>query len=362
MASLSAAGITTRDIREDFGLRDSEKFWASQQPFFQSKGYQLRPRYRPGWVKSWGDDPGLLTHVEDAITCMMPALRVMDGIRISDGAVILFKRILRTQSANEIEISRYLSQEDFLTDRRNHCVPLLDVLDSGEGEDVFLVMPLLRDFEDPELESVDDAVDFVGQTLEGLSFMHEKGVAHRDCARYNVMMDAKSIFPDGFHPQNTFLTPDALHYVTARRRYQVPYPKYYLIDFGLSTRSHAVGGTLGQDKTVPEFENIRTAPHYQYDPFPVDVYILGKLYKDYLLAKFRNVSFLAPLVDRMTAKDPANRPSAAEALELFQTCRQRLSPFTMCRRLTPAKQNIVFGIIYEGWHLGRRLTSKRRAS
>ena len=38
-------------------LSPAEQEWSSQAPFFESSGYVLRPRYRPGWVPSWRHDP-----------------------------------------------------------------------------------------------------------------------------------------------------------------------------------------------------------------------------------------------------------------------------------------------------------------
>lgn len=32
---------------------ENEVKWAYKQPYLQSKGYMLRPRYRPGWQPSW---------------------------------------------------------------------------------------------------------------------------------------------------------------------------------------------------------------------------------------------------------------------------------------------------------------------
>lgn len=34
-------------------LDSEEKAWVRRQPFLESSGYMLRPRYRPGWVPSW---------------------------------------------------------------------------------------------------------------------------------------------------------------------------------------------------------------------------------------------------------------------------------------------------------------------
>lgn len=89
---------------------------------------------------------------------------LIDATRISDGRKVILKVVGRGDS--EVEIIRYLSQDSFLSDERNHCVPLLEVLDTGKGDSVFLVMPLLRGFDDPEFISLDDAVEFVQQTLE----------------------------------------------------------------------------------------------------------------------------------------------------------------------------------------------------
>lgn len=34
-------------------LAPTEGFWKDQQPWLESKGYLLRPRYRQGWTPSW---------------------------------------------------------------------------------------------------------------------------------------------------------------------------------------------------------------------------------------------------------------------------------------------------------------------
>lgn len=88
----------------------------------------------------------------------------MDATRISNSQTVIMKVVQRGSS--EVDIARYLSQKDFLSDHRNHCVPLLDVLDPGEGDKIFMVIPLLRSFDDPEFQSVDDAINFVQQTIE----------------------------------------------------------------------------------------------------------------------------------------------------------------------------------------------------
>jgi len=60
----------------------------------------------------------------------------------------------------------------------NHAVPLLDLI-VGNDEYDFIVMPVLRFFNDPPFVFVEEVLDFIQQTLEGLVFLHQAGVAHR---------------------------------------------------------------------------------------------------------------------------------------------------------------------------------------
>lgn len=46
-----ASDIGEREYQEDLATR--EHFWVDHQPFLLSRGYQLRPRYDPGWIPSW---------------------------------------------------------------------------------------------------------------------------------------------------------------------------------------------------------------------------------------------------------------------------------------------------------------------
>ena len=37
----------------DEELEPHEVFWRDLHPFLMAHGYQLRPRFRPGWIPSW---------------------------------------------------------------------------------------------------------------------------------------------------------------------------------------------------------------------------------------------------------------------------------------------------------------------
>ncbi len=51
-------------LREDLGdvgaeLAPPELAWRDRQTYLESRGYLLRPRYRPGWIPSWRSDPSI---------------------------------------------------------------------------------------------------------------------------------------------------------------------------------------------------------------------------------------------------------------------------------------------------------------
>lgn len=130
--------------------------------------------------------------------------------------------------------------------------------------------------------------------------MHEHNVAHRcvalssspglilntsssDCVYRNIMMDASTLYPSGFHPIYKGFLLDASGPAPHLPRGSAPVT-YYLMDFGISTRfspddpSKLVLGTDGVEDTVPELS--KTVP---YDPFKVDVYIIGALIRQEFL-------------------------------------------------------------------------------
>ena len=99
------------------------------------------------------------------------------------------------------------------------------------------------------------------------------------------MMDG-SMYPRGWHPseecRNRENSGKAKYYTPT----QLP-PKYYLIDFGISSRYDADELPVledpihGADRTVPEFKHPDAPP---CDPFPTDVYYLGNVFRmDFIL-------------------------------------------------------------------------------
>nr|VWO99326.1 Ubiquitin ligase complex F-box protein GRR1, putative [Ganoderma boninense] len=261
-------------------LAPVEIAWRDRQQYLELCGYMLRRRYHPEWQPSWKKDPTIRDRdAEDSISTHMLRHNLMDARRISDGRLVQLKRIA-TQS-DELNIARQLSSPEYRSDPRNHCVPILDVFpDADDPKMSYIVMPFLRYVDSPPFESVENMFDCVNQLLEGLVFLHDHGIAHRDCAFKNLMMDATSLFPDGFHPMYTDCLPqDITLSATQLSRNDVPVT-YYYVDFGISTwlksedTDRLVMGSDGLDQDVPELSD-----DVPYDPFKADIFILGNFFR-----------------------------------------------------------------------------------
>ena len=88
----------------------------------------------------------------------------MDATRISDGKFVLMKRV--KSNSGEPTISQHFSSAQRRDEKRNHCVPVFDVLHIPDSEDVLLVMPLLRLWDRPRMQTVGEMVEFFRQILE----------------------------------------------------------------------------------------------------------------------------------------------------------------------------------------------------
>ncbi len=104
------------------------------------------------------------------------------------------------------------------------------------------------------------------------------------------MMDASSLFPKGHHPVRLSFLPDTrtLAPQVSRKKGHV---KYYYVDFGISVHLETdspklVTGGYGRDQDVPELSF-----HVPYDPFKVDIFILGNMLRREIYNVSSSVSF-----------------------------------------------------------------------
>ena len=139
--------------------------------------------------------------------------------------------------------------------------------------------------------------------FQGLDFMHETvNITHgyaasahlcrdihsdttvgSECVSRHIMMDASPLYEHSYDPAYPTLRRDWAGPSRPRSRTSRPV-RYYFVDFGISTKFEPsekvkkVVGAYAQDDSVPELSQM-----VPYDPFAVDVYTLGNIYKKQLL-------------------------------------------------------------------------------
>jgi hypothetical protein len=90
---------------------------------------------------------------------------VIDARRVKDDVKVILKWAPTT--TQELPIALYLSSEALLSDPRNCAVRILDVmLLPGDDEWALLVMPYLRQFDDPRFQFRAECVEFLRQSLQ----------------------------------------------------------------------------------------------------------------------------------------------------------------------------------------------------
>ncbi|EIN06941.1 hypothetical protein PUNSTDRAFT_121223 [Punctularia strigosozonata HHB-11173 SS5] len=332
-------------------------FWRDHYDWLKEKGYELRSRFSPNWVPSWWGTNEYWKSKEDAQ--MSPRTYLADATRLSDGAHVVIKLIYQPDHPHEVSMSRLIGMGPTACD---YCVPVYDVLHVPEEEDSYLlVMPILRDFDDPPFDTVGEALECIRQIFRGLLSMHEKHIAHRDCHGRNIMLDPRPMYPDSFN----FANPQR------RRDYSAPLEhlytrtqrptRYYLIDFGnAKLYDPSMGPPLdvpfqGGDKTLPEF-NDYVGPS---NPFAADVYYIGNWVRQSFMDRYRGFGFLKPLVDRMVRRRPDDRPSIHQAVAhlddiLSEIPTRRLRSRVILKWEVPL---FALGTIYHHWR--RRITFMR---
>jgi len=158
------------------------------------------------------------------------------------------------------------------------------------------------------------------------------------------------MYPQGHHPVATMYLPDGRTPVFPLPR-SMASVKYYYVDFGISVSIPAdvfpklAQGTAGRDREPPELSSMSP-----YDPFKLDVFIIGNLFRREFHDNFSNVDFLLPLISVMTEDDPAARPTAAEVYELWKKLRPTVSVLHGKWRLRYRDEGPVVGFIFDVVH------------
>ncbi|EPQ57119.1 hypothetical protein GLOTRDRAFT_127494 [Gloeophyllum trabeum ATCC 11539] len=336
-------------------LSRNEQYWRDRQKWLQERGYMLRPRFRPEWVPSWKTTNKSPIDCEDSN--MLWYSHLMDATRISDGALVGLKRVYKSIHPHEVEISMFLLSDELKSDPRNHTAPIYEVLQVPDDEDaVLIVMPFFRKYDSPRFDTVGEVIACIRQILQGLQFMHEHLVAHRDCNSRNIMLDPRQMYPQSFHPADPDSKRDYNGFAKYYTRTQRP-PRYYFIDFGISRRYRPEDMPpseeiiRGGDKTAPEFNN----PSGVANPFPTDVYFIGNMLREDLLRDKYGFDFLSPLVADMVRADPSKRPTIDEVISRFEQSVKQLSSWKLRSRVVDRDEHPVVGLYRSVGHWTRRI-------
>ncbi|SJL08455.1 uncharacterized protein ARMOST_11819 [Armillaria ostoyae] len=298
-----------------------DQFWVDSRLFLEEAGYRLPPKFDPSWSPA--------NEIEETeAQARLPRRSLMSAVRLSDGLQVILKKL-------ELDSPEFVlfSSPPLSLDPRNRCVPVFQVLKYAEFG--ILVLPLLRKFDDPPFGTVGEVVECFRQIFEGIQFMHQNLVAHRDCTKLNIMMDPTKLYPKGFVPERPYMKADDSGFVSQSCTRTTCWPRYFLIDFGHSRRYDPADGTphewvlRGGDKTAPEHRN---PDALQCNPFPTDIYYLGNLLREYFLdtKNYCNptrigLDFLRPLVEDMVKENPYDRPTIDDVVMRFDTIVNSLS-------------------------------------
>ncbi|KAH9013315.1 kinase-like domain-containing protein [Lactarius pseudohatsudake] len=330
----------------------TERWWQDRYKEIAERGYRLRPRYHPQWGPTWfktGDD---LYTVGDGRVIISRA--AMDATRTQDGRPVVLKKVLPNDRPHELRINHLFSSPEHSMGRDNHCVPLLDVIELSTrfGSQQLMVFPLLRPFNQPQIQTFGEFVAFFTQVCEGIRFLHQRNVAHRDCTAYNIMLDSSKMYPKGFHPvkidrNRNFKGTAKAH--TRRRPH-----RYYFIDFGLSrlypSRDATDEPLRGGDKSAPEYRSGQLC-----NPFHTDIYYIGNFIRQEFIEKCNGFEFMEDLVASMTQDDPTERPPIEDVLEEFFRIRTSLSKRKLRSAIIPRNVLKILRVIRQAWQSVRTL-------
>jgi hypothetical protein len=160
-------------------LGDMEKWWVERQKALELAGYMLRPRYHPDWQPSWTGTKKYFLDCEDGqhqkVSVCTSLFRncpdnpqrrlIMDATRISDGKTVILKRLLEKEGPYELQINRLFSSDPLVSNPRNHCARLLDVIELPNDPPI-MVHSHLRPFFDPPFNTFGEFVVFFGHICE----------------------------------------------------------------------------------------------------------------------------------------------------------------------------------------------------
>ncbi|KAF8909771.1 kinase-like domain-containing protein [Gymnopilus junonius] len=218
-------------------------------------------------------------------------------------------KIVRTDS-DEHRVLRFLNEHSLDTLKANCLIPVLDFLPNGNY--VFVVMPRWgSSIHLPWITKAREILEIMHSMLKALAFLHKNNIAHGDINDSNVLVNH---FSDSSALEDNWIraelrSKEMLSYAVFdfdfsvilppevdRTKYRLPYERSW--------------GTFNYTMDTAQGE-------FDYNPFVLDVGILGVRFCYDFQHLTGEIPMLAPLLDKMTTRDLDHRFTALEALNFF---------------------------------------------
>ncbi|KIY53229.1 hypothetical protein FISHEDRAFT_33558, partial [Fistulina hepatica ATCC 64428] len=233
----------------------------------------------------------------------------------SDGQAVVV-HLIRIGRRGEAQtwVLRHLAALPDILRADNHTLPMLREIQLFDDL-IFGVFPYVPCVADDSIwghqkHLLDDVLDIIMQALEGIAFIHEHGVAHRDCFFDNFLQQ--------WYPNTAVLPPTVVR------------PRVYLIDFEtsvcfsddtpvserrVSDHPMEARGSDPEHYGRPPAPELKTRVERLYDPFALDIWQLGREL-DFMRT---HVAEIDDLFATFWNDDPDARPTAAQALRQLRT-------------------------------------------
>ncbi|KAH6909578.1 other/AgaK1 protein kinase [Coprinopsis sp. MPI-PUGE-AT-0042] len=318
-------------------LGDVSKRWKFLGPFFATHGYYV---YQ-GLAHCFTTPPDNIP-LPSAIDYAHPFSRRIDGLTDRDlgfdhaqasftrdcfGREVVIRLVsFPGEESDELKIYCLLNTPQARKDPRNHTVPVIDWLEYSGLK--FVVSPR---WGDPLIGmvqlSTEQLLHYGDTLLEGLAFLHENRIAHRDVAIRNTVLDI--IAGHRFDEGAALLDPSVARFAFIDFDASAILPMGTPIDNVMMEREMRIGiGRLG----LPEGKS---------NPFKDDVVVLLHTLQTYTRVLEAEIPEIGLFFDKYLA-DLAAPPSAAVVLAAFRKLRssltrEQLNHIPKRTRITPAK-------------------------
>ncbi|KAF5332571.1 hypothetical protein D9611_005298 [Ephemerocybe angulata] len=311
----------------DADFEGNAKRWDFLAPFFRSHGYHLYhidPQTKCAEAPASPSAPGFSSEPQDSYPyarrawvedaeLTFPGLQAFKvwPARDANGREVFIRLVSGSVPTDELKIYQLLNSPEARKDPRNHTLPVLDFL-RFDGL-VFVVMPRwARSFDcdgwQEPFSKISELFDMAEIFLEGLTFLHEHRIAHRDITQQNTVMNLIT------GTKNT----KPLHNMRAKGDVRHAYIDFdSSVLFSKNVDLHSV--ELGREMRVPcVYAGLVDG---LCNPFKDDVRCLGLMLEQYVRHIEDQVPEIGNFFDWMVRSEDSFIPMAADTLQELRRIR-----------------------------------------